>query len=214
MTYEASSVMGIDPSAECVEFGGLAITFDHRVLRPRPWTLAQAKWAAELMATAPPGPVLELCAGVGHIGLAATRTAGRDLVLVDLNAAACEFAVHNAEAAGMGGRVDVREGPMERAVEPSESFAMIIADPPWVPTTDTGRFPDDPLIAIDGGNDGLELALVCCEVIGDHLAPEGDALLQLGSTGQADLLRDHLNGKLGLVECREYDAGVVVRLHF
>lgn len=206
MTNEAATV------AEQVDFGGLTIRFDHRVLRPRQWTVAQARWATDLLTSAPLGPVLEVCAGVGHIGLAATLTTGREVVLVDVNPAACELARANASAAGMAERVDVREGPMERVLEEHERFALIIADPPWVPTADVGRFPEDPVIAIDGGDNGLGLALVCCDVIGDHLEPGGRALLQLGSMDQVAALKVHLGAKLRVLESRAYESGVLVLL--
>ena len=69
--------------ARFVDFGGLRIEYDARVLAPRAWTAAQSRWAAELIRTAPPGPVLELCAGAGHIGLLAVTLAPRPLVCVD-----------------------------------------------------------------------------------------------------------------------------------
>ena len=57
-------------------FGHLPIAFDERVLRPRPWTVAQSRWAAELLHDRPaPSAVLELCAGAGHIGLLALAMA-------------------------------------------------------------------------------------------------------------------------------------------
>ena len=64
---------------ERMAFGGLTIAYDDRVLRPREWTTAQSDWAAELMVTAPGGPVLELCSGAGHIGLLAVAASGRRL---------------------------------------------------------------------------------------------------------------------------------------
>ena len=54
-------------------FGDLEIAYDDRVLTPRPWTALQSEWAAELLESAPAGPVLELCAGAGQIGLLAVR---------------------------------------------------------------------------------------------------------------------------------------------
>ncbi len=42
-----------------MDFGRLRIAFDGRVLRPRPWTTNQSAWAAEILPTAPGGPVLE-----------------------------------------------------------------------------------------------------------------------------------------------------------
>ena len=50
---------------------------------------------------------------------------------------------------------------MDEVLAPDERFALVIADPPWVPRAETGRFPEDPLLAIDGGDDGLDLARAC-----------------------------------------------------
>lgn len=173
-------------------FGPLAISFDERVLRPRPWTLAQATWGAELAEVLPPGPVAELCAGVGHIGLALAAAVLRDLVLVDADPHACELARANAKAARLESRVDVRVAAVDAALAPDERFALILADPPWVPSDGTEEFPDDPQGAIDGGDDGLDLARECVQVIGRHLAPGGAAILQLGDASQAAAMAEHL----------------------
>ena len=198
-----------------ITFGSLTIAYDSRVLCPREWTLAQSEWAADLMATAPGGPVLELCAGAGHIGLAAVATAGRGLVCVDARAVACDYARGNALAAGMADRVEVREGRLEEALAPDERFPVIIADPPWVPRDRTGQFPEDPLTAIDGGQDGLEVARTCLVVIADHLAPGGSAVLQLGTEAQAEALRGEpcfADGGLVMAEVRQHPRGVLVRI--
>lgn len=200
---------------ERIAFGPLAIAFDERVLRPREWTAAQSQWAADLMAAAPDGPVLELCAGAGHIGLLAVATSGRRLVCVDANPVACDFARANAVAAGMADRVEVREGRLETALAPDEQFPVVIADPPWVPRDQTSQFPEDPLTAIDGGSDGLDVARACLSVIAAHLAPGGSAVLQLGTHAQADVLRSEAcltEGGLVMTEVRQQERGVLVRL--
>jgi methylase of polypeptide subunit release factors len=177
---------------EMMPFGPLTVRFDARVLRPRPWTLAQATWAAELQHRAPPGPVLELCAGVGHIGLALAAATDRDLVLVDEDHHACDHARWNAEQAGLAARVQVRHGPMQEVIEPTERFAVVLADPPWVPSAEVVDHPADPRHAIDGGSDGLELARLCVGVIARHLADGGASVLQLRDVAQAEVLRRHL----------------------
>ena len=199
-----------------LRFRGLTISFDSRVLEPRPWTEAQSGWAAALLAAAPPGPVLELCAGVGHIGLGAVRDSPRHLVMVDLNPVAQRFADENAAANGLASRVEFRLSQMEEALGGRERFALIVADPPWVRTEDTSMFPQDPLIAIDGGEDGLALARTCVDLIDRHLAEGGSALLQMGDVGQVDLLSDHADqlpaGSVTVVETRAFLGGVIVRL--
>ncbi len=200
---------------EHIAFGPLTIAFDERVLRPRAWTAAQSAWAAELMATAPPGPVLELCSGAGHIGLLAVLVSSRPLVCVDASAVACDYARANAAAAGIADRVEVREGRLEEAVRDDELFPVVIADPPWVPAADTGRFPEDPLTAIDGGDDGLDVARACLAVVDRHLAPGGSAVLQLGTTGQVDVLEAEpsvAEGRLAVVEVRQEERGVLARI--
>jgi methylase of polypeptide subunit release factors len=198
------------------DFGGLAVAYDDGVLEPRAWTVAQSRWAEDLLRTAPPGPVLELCAGVGHIGLRAVAHRRRDLVMVDVDPHACELARANVRANRPLGLVDVRQGPIDEVLEPGEWFAGVIADPPWVPSQDVARFPRDPLRAIDGGDDGLDVARRCVRVIDRHLASYGWALLQLGTTVQAHGLARSLDAQedvyLEVREIRAYDRGVLVRL--
>ena len=203
----------VAPSAEQMEFGQLRISFDARVLRPRPWTVAQSVWAAEILRTAPAGPVLELCSGAGQIGLLAVAETERRLVCVDADPVACAYARRNAEAAGLADRVDVREGPIAGMVRDDERFAAVIADPPWVRRADTGRHPEDPLLAIDGGEDGMEVAWACLDTARRHLVTRGTLLLQLGSLEQADAVRDRLqDDHLTVTEVRSHERGVLVRV--
>ena len=200
---------------EHLAFGPLTIAFDERVLRPREWTAAQSAWAAELMTTAPDGPGLELCSGAGHIGLLAVLLSARPLVCVDASSVACDSARANAAAAGIADRVEVREGRLEEAVRDDERFPVVIADPPWVPAAETAQFPEDPVTAIDGGSDGLDVARAVLAVIDRHLAPGGSAVLQLGTTAQVDVLKAEpclAEGRLTVVEVREEERGVLARL--
>jgi methylase of polypeptide subunit release factors len=200
---------------EHLAFGSLTIAFDDRVLRPRDWTTSQSEWVARLSTTAPGGAVLELCAGAGHIGLLAVASTGRQLVCVDASGVACDYARANALAAGLADRVEVREGRLEEAIGPDETFPLVIADPPWVPREQTGRYPEDPLSAIDGGDDGLDVARACLAVIDAHLAPGGSAVLQVGTREQVDVLRGEpcfTEGRLAVVEVRQQERGVLARI--
>lgn len=205
--------MTLTPAAETIGFGTLRISFDERVLRPRAWTAAQSHWAAELLTTAPAGAVLELCSGAGQIGLLAVADSTRPLVCVDVDATACAWARHNATEAGMAERVEVREGPLDDVLRDSERFALVIADPPWVRRGEVERYPDDPTLAIDGGEDGLAVAWTCVDVASRHLLPRGTLLLQLGTLDQVEALRVRLgDGDLAVGEVRSGEGGVLVRL--
>lgn len=178
--------------ASTIEFGPLTIAYDSRVLVPRPWTQMQSQWAADLLEGLSPGPVLELCTGAGHIGLLALALSGRSGVLVDIDPVAAAYARRNAEAAGLTPQVEVRLSAAEEALRPGERFVMVVADPPWVPSGDVARFPEDPLRAIDGGDDGLAIALTCLAVMGRCLTPDGVGLLQVGTGEQVHVLQEWL----------------------
>jgi release factor glutamine methyltransferase len=165
-------------------FGFLEIAFNSRVLEPREWTKLQSEWAAELSPELPPGPILELCAGAGHIGLLAAALTGRELIQVEADSIAAKFAAQNA-AAAPGLSVEVRNATIAGAVGPTELFPLILADPPYIPTSDVGAFPDDPRLAIDGGEDGLDVVRQCLRLAVEHLADDGALLLQVRGSAQA-----------------------------
>jgi methylase of polypeptide subunit release factors len=196
-------------------FGHLEIAYDDRVLQPRARTAMQSRWAASLLDSVPDGQVLELCAGAGQIGLLAVADSDRNLVCVDLNPAACELTRENAASAGMLERVEVRHGRIREVLEPHERFALVVADPPWVPSSGVERFPEDPLLAIDGGDTGLDVARECVDAVVAHLLPGGAAVLQLGTTEQAAEVGRWLDAvpDLALGEVRSHeDRGVVALL--
>jgi methylase of polypeptide subunit release factors len=198
-------------------FGGLTIEYDDDVIEPRSWTTAQSHWAADLLRSTPEGPVLELCSGAGHIGLLAVTLSPRPLVQVDLNPVACGYARANATAAKPAEEVRVLEGDMHSVLDQAARFVGVIADPPWVPSADTQRFPEDPVLAIDGGPGGLDVAKSCVEVAGRHLVEGGWLLLQMGTEEQVAELRTWLaeptTPRLEVREVRSYgDRGVLVHL--
>lgn len=200
-----------EPQEQVTTFGGRSIGYDERVLTPRAWTEAQSLWARELLDDLPPGPVLEICAGAGHIGLLAVAGTDRALVQVDADLTACTWASRNARTWGVDS--DIRHGRMSEAVELDERFALVLADPPYLPSGDVSRFPQDPLTAIDGGDDGLDLARECLDVISRHLVRGGVALLQLRDEDQGRALADDADARgLVIAESRQFDGGAVVLL--
>lgn len=197
-------------------FGPVVVRYDERVLTPRPWTLLQSRWAAELADRVPAGPMLELCAGAGQIGLAAAVLTGRALVQVEADPVAAGYARSNAAAAGCADRVQVRNAPMQTALTAGELFPIVIADPPYLTTADVPRWPSDPVTAIDGGADGLALTRVCLQVAVEHLTADGVLLLQVAGETQARAVLDLLGAPEGFAlahqQTRHHDAERAVML--
>jgi release factor glutamine methyltransferase len=180
------------PIRRSCQFGPLTVDYDDRVLKPRPWTFHQSEWAAHLCAAAEPGPILELCAGAGQIGLAAAVLADRDLVQVEADPVAAGYARSNAIQAGWSERVDLRNSPLDEALLADERFSVIIADPPYLRSAELTRWPEDPPMAIDGGIDGLDLVGTCLHLTMQHLSDAGQLLLQVAGPAQDDQITDLL----------------------
>jgi methylase of polypeptide subunit release factors len=202
-------------SSTSVRFGELTVPVVDNVLAPRPWTLAQSDWAVELLDTTGEGPLLELFAGSGHIGIEAARRAGRRVVLVDASPDACDVATVTAAAFNVDAEVrcaTVCADEVER-VRP----ALIMADPPYVPSDDTSSFSNDPAAAIDGGPDGLEPARITLLAVQRTACTGVPVLIQLRGLQQVARL-DHwlATQELGLavseVRCAAADRALALIL--
>ena len=86
---------------------------------------------------------------------------------------------------------------------------MIIADPPYLPSGEIARWPEDPPMAIDGGADGLDLVRACFRLAAEHLTEAGVLLLQIAGPRQdhtiTELLADSPLWNLSRRELRVID---------
>lgn len=196
------------------DFAGLTVRYTPELLAPRAWTAEQSRLLAELAGEAPPGPILELCCGAGHIGIAAALACGRELVMVDSREAAVAAAQVNAREAGVP--AVVRRAPVAEATSDGETFPLVLADPPWVPSEQVRSFPEDPPQAIDGGRWGTDVLVDCLDVIDARLAPGGHCVLQVGSPEQVRFAENHLTERGSDARVRDVEdcrpGGLLVRI--
>jgi methylase of polypeptide subunit release factors len=171
--------------ARSCEFGPLRVRFDDSVLTPRPWTVVQSRRAATLLEELPPGPLLELHCGAGHIGQAAAAWSARPLLQLDDDPAAYRWARYNAAVNGV--RATVRCMPVED-LRVDGCFAVVLADPPYVPSSEVGRFAADPEHAIDGGADGLDGIRICLPIAARATRRSGALVMQVRGPEQASLV--------------------------
>jgi methylase of polypeptide subunit release factors len=82
-----------------------------------------------------------------------------------------------------------------------------------VATDDTSRFPEDPVSAIDGGADGLDLVRSCLVAIDRHLAVAGSAVLQTGPN-QAERVVELVAGydELAVIDVGRLERGALVQI--
>lgn len=151
------------------------------VLIPRPDTerLVAAALTLELPATA---RVFEPCTGSGAVALALARERPEwTIVASDLAEPALRYAERNAKR-WAAGRIEWRCGDLERVLDPSEHFDLIVCNPPYLRHDDAhlDRLGAEPNEALCAGPLGSELIARLCTMAPAHLRPNGWLLLEHG----------------------------------
>jgi len=169
------------------EFCGLRVAVDPGVFVPRRRSEFLVRQAAALCL---PGTiVVDLACGCGAIGAAiANLTAGVELHACDVDQVAVRCARRN--LLPFGGHVYAGDlyQPLPRALR--GRVAVIAANLPYVPAAQVRLMPaeartHEPLAALDGGDDGLDVLRRAAAGAGDWLTPGGRLLVEIDA-GQAD----------------------------
>jgi release factor glutamine methyltransferase len=167
------------------EFWGLPFHVDESVLVPRPDT----ETVIEVVRTVLPDRsvacrILDLCTGSGVIAISlAKEYPSARVVATELSPAAAAIARKNAARNGVEDRVDVREGDLFGPVA-GERFDLITANPPYIASaivpTLSSEVRREPVIALDGGPDGLAFYDRVCPEAMAHLLPGGALIVEHG----------------------------------
>lgn len=134
------------------------------VFVPRPETEHVSQFAIDaLHAAAEPEPIaVDLGTGSGAIAIAmATEVPHAHVFAVELSPEAHAWAARNVEASGAT-NLELRQGDMTDAFPDLDGqVAVVISNPPYVPTEAIPRDPEvrlfDPAMALYGGADGLDV---------------------------------------------------------
>lgn len=178
------------------EFWSLELAVDGRVLVPRPETERLVELSLESMGET--GRLADLGTGSGAILLALlSEKRGWTGVGVDCSPAALEVAAANAARHGLEGRTQWLSGDLFEPLH-GERFDLLVSNPPYIPS---GEIPDlqpevaryDPHLALDGGQDGLEVIQRLAAGAARHLLPGGVVAVEFGA-GQQDAVRDLFGG--------------------
>ena len=129
--------------------------------------------------------VLDLCTGSGCIGISIARLCPEaSVLLTDISSAALAVARRNAGNAEAAERIFFAEGDLFEATA-GERFDLIVSNPPYIPSGEIRNLQKevrdhDPLLALDGGADGLDLYRRIVREAPAHLLPGGAMFLEIG----------------------------------
>lgn len=174
-------------------FMGYEFYVDARVLIPRMDTETLCEAASQYIKGRKATQVLDLCAGSGAIGLSLKRMHPEiELALSDISADAGD--VQRKNAAGLS--VEILTGDLFKPVH-DRTFDLIACNPPYVrageiPTL-SPEVQKEPVLALDGGADGLTLYRKIAWEFRAHLKPGGRIYLEVGYD-QADQVRALMGG--------------------
>ena len=196
------------------EFRGLRIAVEPGVFVPRRRTEFLVEQA---LAQAPDASVVvDLCCGSGAVGVALATALGQvELHAADIDPAAVRCARRNVGA--VGGRV--HEGDLFAAL-PDElrgRIDILAANVPYVPTGEVGLLPaeardHEPLVALDGGADGLDVLRRLAAEAPSWLAPGGCLLVETSERQAASAVDAFTTAglRVRLAASEELSANVVI----
>lgn len=169
-------------------FMGLPFRVNENVLIPRLDTEVVVEQAARFLAMknlAEPC-ILDLCTGSGAIGVTlAHRFKTAEVTMADVSPEAIGTAMDNARLNGVYDRCLFVTGDLLDAL-PEKKFDLIVSNPPYIKsaeirTLDREVRDHEPMLALDGGKDGLDFYRRIIQGVGKHLGREAILVFEIGS---------------------------------
>ena len=152
--------------------------------------------------------VLDLGTGSGCLLLSLLRNRPRAIgVGVDVSGAALEIARRNAARIVPDGRAQFLKSDWGSSI--SQPFDLVVANPPYIPSNQISELDAEvtnfePLLALDGGLDGLDAYRAIAEDLVRLTTPTGIILLEIGS-GQSEQVASILEKSGLVVKCIKND---------
>ena len=142
--------------------------------------------------------IAELGTGTAAIPLAiCAEVKNLHIIAVDCSKDVLEVAERNMERhksllSPRNNLIELVESNLFSKINPTEKLDFIISNPPYIPSKNISSLQVDitqyePLIALDGGPDGLSFYRYLLETAPSLLTPEGEMFLEIGFDQQANL---------------------------
>jgi release factor glutamine methyltransferase len=171
------------------EFWSLEFVVGPGVLIPRPETELVVEVALDRLKSTTSGTpnILDLGTGSGIIAVClAKERIEANIVAVDIDSSALEFARTNGRRHGVSERMDLIHDDLFAALGRKPLFDLIVSNPPYVRTGDLSLLAPEisrwePMIALDGGPDGVEYYRRVIGVAHEYLAPGSSIVLEMGA---------------------------------
>ena len=178
------------------EFWSLPFTVTPAVLIPRPETefLVEQVLASVGERQVPQGHILDLCCGSGVIAIVLALELERDIIAVDLSGEALAVARQNCSRHRVEDRVALVRADLLAAFAGRGRVSLMVSNPPYISQReireelDTEVAAYEPLLALDGGEDGLDVIRRIKAGLPDLMLPGGEVFVEIGAGQGGELL--------------------------
>jgi len=175
------------------EFYGFDFYVAPGVLIPRPESELLVEKALNLACHRSISAIAEIGTGCGAIAISlALNLPEAKIYASDISAPALKVALFNCQKHGVANRICLLQGDM---LDPlPEPVDLIIANLPYVRESElppTGPVSFEPILALNGGPEGLEKIHRLCQQADSKLSPQGCLLLEIGQ-GQGEAVTSSL----------------------
>ena len=131
--------------------------------------------------------LLDLCCGTGCIGVSLAKLGGFEVTFGDISRDCLALARENAALNGVPGKFLLTD----MFSDISDSFDLICVNPPYIPTSELASLQTEvkrePVLALDGGADGLDFYRSIARDYATHISPGGAVLMEVGAGQEADV---------------------------
>ena len=193
------------------DFYGLELGLSKDTLEPRPDTEVLVDVVlphlARISSSKGEARIIDLGTGTGAIALALiSQVANCRAVGVDLSVDALETADANAKNLGLSSRFETVRSHWFESVD--GRFDLILSNPPYIRSGVVGMLdPEvrlfDPILALDGGEDGLSAYRMIASQAVKHLEPGGLIGLEIGFDQKQDVIKIFQSSGFKLLESRQ-----------
>ena len=166
------------------EFMKMNFVVTKDVLIPQPDTEILVEEAIKIANKLQNPLILDLCTGSGAIAVSlAKNVPNAKIVATDISKKSLEIAKYNAKLNGVLNNIDFTQSNLFDKLK-NIKFDIIVSNPPYIATSEIKTLPKDvrqePIIALDGGKDGLDFYRKIYEKGYEFLNRQGFLCVEIG----------------------------------
>lgn len=191
------------------EFYGIRFDVNKKVLTPRMETEILVENVLKAEKSFKNATILDLGTGSGAIAISLACNCDAKITAVDISKSALAVAENNARKNGV--KIEFLHSNLFEDLKRKRKFDIIVSNPPYIPSDDIKKLDKnvqecDPILALDGGEDGLDFYRAIISQAPKRLNSNGMLFFEVGK-GQAGAVKKLMkeNGFIEIKTIKDYN---------